>query len=39
MNLLDEIVNKLEVDKEYQKNVNQESDSEASKYLKIKRRV
>lgn len=36
MNLLDEIVNKLEVDKEYQKNVNQESDSEASKYLKIK---
>lgn len=36
MNLLDEIVNKLEVDKEYQKNVNQERDSEASKYLKIK---
>lgn len=36
MNLLDEIVNKLEVDKEYQKNVNQNSDSEASKYLKIK---
>lgn len=36
MNLLDEIANDLEVDKEYQKNVNQESDSEASKYLKIK---
>ena len=36
MNLLDEIVNKLEVDKEYQKNVNQNSDNEDNKYLKIK---
>lgn len=36
MNLLDEIVNKLEVDKEYQKNVNQNSDNEDDKYLKIK---
>ena len=31
MNLLDEIVNKLEVDKEYQKNVNQNSDNEDNK--------
>lgn len=36
MNLLDEIVNKLEVDKKYQKNVNQNSDNEDNKYLKIK---
>lgn len=36
MNLLDEIANDLEVDREYQQNINQESDSEASKYLKIK---
>lgn len=36
MNLLDEIANDLEVDREYQQNINQESDSGASKYLKIK---
>lgn len=36
MNLLDEIANDLEVDREYQQNINQNSDNEDDKYLKIK---